>query len=269
VSSRARILTLMQQLGIEPKKSLGQNFLISEHVIEKIIDAVKSLEPKSIIEIGPGLGSLTVGLMNLKKPLLLMELDSVLVKYWLQEGCSVIEGDALQIDWQKNSSMNDVLVSNLPYQISASIVVDRSIDEHQLAAMVLMFQKEVAQRIRAGKDQENYGFLSVIAQTFWQIETVLEAGTQDFFPAPKVASRVLLFKKRNSRVINKKQFLKFTKSCFLHPRKYMASNLVEGISQPREKILEAFVQAKISEKTRAQQLSVEQFLDLYSLLGYR
>lgn len=259
----------MSLLGAEPKKSLGQNFLVSDHVIQKITDQVVTLKPDHLIEIGPGMGALTEVLKTHFSKYSLIELDSKFAEFWRQQNMAVIEKDALQIDWnQFNTDPKVVLVSNLPYQISSTLVIDRSIDLHPLSAMILMFQKEVAQRIKAQHKSENYGILSVIAQEFWKVDNLLEAGPKDFLPPPKVASRVLVFQQKPSRIRHKKQFLKFVKACFLHRRKLMLSNLKEGLALSEEKLQNAFTELGVNLKARAQELNIQQFVDLYQKLGY-
>ena len=141
----------MQSLGIEPKRSLGQNFLISERVVAKIIETVERLGKArpALIEVGPGLGSLTESLLTLEKPLTLLELDKSLARFWRERGGDVMEGDALKLDWRTlNLPQGTLFVSNLPYQISSSLVVERSVEPAGIEVMILMFQKEVAQRTR-------------------------------------------------------------------------------------------------------------------------
>jgi 16S rRNA (adenine1518-N6/adenine1519-N6)-dimethyltransferase len=272
LSPREMILALMKELGIEPKKSLGQNFLISNHVINKITSSVGDLQPASIIEIGPGLGALTRGLRPLvnEKDLLLLELDREFAKYWQEQGLTVTEIDALHWDWENHQMPRPTaLVSNLPYQISSTLVIDRSLDQ-SVDMMVLMFQKEVAQRMKAKFGTKAYGMLSVVAQTFWNIDLLLEASSGDFLPPPKVASRVLVFKRKNPvPVVEFVQFFKFIKACFLHPRKLMVSNLNEGLSLKKEVSIQALGEMKFHEKIRAQELNPKQFLDLYFKLGYK
>ncbi len=263
-----KLKSTMLELGIEPKKSLGQNFLISDHVIEKIIQKVKSIDADLLLEIGPGLGALTHHLQGHFQQFWLIELDKIFVTYWQQKGLRVFESDALQWNWREIPKNQKVtLVSNLPYQISSSLVIDRSLDPLPLQLMVLMFQKEVAQRIKAVFNSENYGILSVIAQEFWSIENLLEAGPGDFLPPPKVASRVLVFTPRKSEIEDRNRYLKFIKACFLHRRKLMASNLKEGYSSKADKIEEAFIKLKLNPKVRAQELKLKQFVDLYHELG--
>jgi 16S rRNA (adenine1518-N6/adenine1519-N6)-dimethyltransferase len=259
----------MSLLGIEPKKSLGQNFLISDHVIQKICGAVEDLKPDILFEIGPGLGALTSPLKEKFKNYQLIELDRKFAEFWRQEGMPVIEEDALRIRWdQLPTTGNRVLVSNLPYQISSSLVIDRTLDEVPFDGMVLMFQKEVAQRIRARFRTADYGLLSVIAQMGWEIETLLEASSRDFLPPPKVASRVLVFRKKNASIKNKRKFLSFVKGAFAHRRKLLLNNLVGAIGGDIHQHKMAFETLKIGLKVRAEELSLQQMIDLFKELGY-
>ena len=266
LTARQRLQARQDELGGTAKKSLGQNFLISDSVIDKILAAVARRNAASILEIGPGMGALTDGLRLLKVPLTLIELDRNFVGYWQAQGMNVIEADALQWNWELGEFARPcVLVSNLPYQISSSLVVDRSLDEKPLDGMILMFQKEVAQRMKATSQQGPYGFLSVLAQTFWKIDLLLEASSGDFLPAPKVASRVLVFEPKPSPVKDRRRYLKFLKACFLHPRKYLLSNLAHGMNTPKEQVKAHFDKMGLSSQVRAGELTIEKFLELFHL----
>jgi len=265
----------LEQLKHLPQKSLGQNFLINEQHIQKIIDKALVQNPQKIIEIGPGLGALTDELLlhtdSRSISLCIIELDVNLYQYWKEkilgyENIEIYNQDALKFDWSKIISDNSVLVSNLPYQISSSIVIDRSMDLVPLNNMVLMFQKEVAERMLAKVTDSSYGFLSVIVQSFWKVTKVLDAGPKDFFPAPKIASRVLHFEK-SEQIKSKLKFLKFLKACFYQPRKFMISNLESQYNIAKSKGLEIFKKIDISEKIRAEQLTVEQFHELFKLIN--
>lgn len=261
-----RTKDLLEKLGAGPKKALGQNFLVSDTVVDRIIEAAKHFKPQTLIEIGPGLGALTFDLKQITGDYTLIELDRVFADFWRQEGLSVVEADALQLDWtQIAAKPGTVLVSNLPYQISSSIVIDRTIGPDTIDAMVLMFQKEVAQRIKAKAKTDHYGLLSVIAQVYWQVETVCDAGPRDFFPPPKIISRVLSFKRKKQELPAREKFLNFVKLAFQHRRKLMASNL-QGLNkgQAVKKWLE---QNGFSEKARAEELSPEQFVELFNFMG--
>lgn len=248
----------MLELNHTAKKALGQNFLVSDHVIEKILDAAQSVKAHSMIEVGPGLGAITDLLLELKMKYQAIELDFTLYNYWKNQNLDVIQADALQTDWSQFDA--DLLVSNLPYQISSSIVIEKSIQPYQLKWMVLMFQKEVAQRIRALAQSDAYGMLSVIAQEFWTIETVCEAGPRDFSPPPKIASRVLKFTRKDSEIKFPKSYLSFVKQCFQQRRRILKSNLPAKHS---ESLLQWLSDNKLSDKVRAEELSPQQLKKLY------
>lgn len=271
--ARERLLETLQELGIMAKRSLGQNFLVSDVVISRIIEKVTSLAPDELIEVGPGPGALTYFLRQMQKPLTVIELDRVIAEYWKNQGLNVIEDDALKLDWSSfyTPGKRLVFVSNLPYQISSSIVIERSLESEGAEAMVLMFQKEVAQRIRASAKTEAYGLLSVIAQTFWKTEVVSEAGPRDFDPPPRVASRVLAFQRVPCDIANREDFLKFTKAAFAQRRKLLKKNLSDIVH--RKKLTEMDLigwlkEMGLPETARAEELSPSQFQVLYKKFGF-
>lgn len=266
-----RLQQRLEELGHSAKKSLGQNFLVSDHVIKKIIQKVETLSAEKIIEIGPGLGALTEELLKLNVPLTLIEMDHHLAEYWKQRGCDLVEGDALQISWKNWLQPSVCLVSNLPYQISSSLVIDRSIDSPTLGGMILMFQKEVAQRIQATARRDDYGLLSVVAQSFWKIELVSEAGPRDFFPPPKVASRVLCFRPLDSGISERKLFLTLVKESFKQRRKLLKSNLksfLASLKVPENDFLDWLGQHGLKETARAEELSPDLFRKLYGYIDH-
>lgn len=270
--SRERLEQTLQELGILAKKSLGQNFLVSDLVIERIINQVKEFKPEVLVEVGPGPGALTYFLRQMEVPLTLIELDRVIAAYWREQNIPVIEEDALRLNWsQFYSDKKVVFVSNLPYQISSSIVIDRSLEDKGVEHMVLMFQKEVAQRIRAPAQSEHYGLLSVIAQTFWKTWMVTEAGPRDFSPPPRVASRVLGFSRIESEVKNRQAFLTFVKAAFAQRRKLLKKNLSGLLSQKKlteEQLVGWITEMGFKETARAEELSPAQFVRLYKNFGF-
>ena len=275
---KEKLLARLEEMGSDgPKRSLGQNFLISEIVVERIIKAVQRYIEGEIVEIGPGLGSLTDELIELTKPLTLIELDKKFVEYWRARSeaetaikINVVEGDALRIDWPSVLPPGKaILVSNLPYQISSSLLIDRSLEPFQFSAMILMFQKEVAQRITAESRNKDYGLLTVIAQNFWRIDLLCECAPRDYYPAPNVASRVLIFKIRTDGlpISQRPEFLKFVKAGFSHRRKHLFSNLkgqyFSSRNLPADRLVEAFEKTETSPKARAEELTPEKFKDLF------
>ena len=256
-----KVKELLKTLGICPQKSLGQNFLVNDSIVLKIMEKAQQLKPSFYIEIGPGLGALTQFL----KPqnTLLIEKDKTFSSYWEQKGFLVLKKDALKVNFTSlEVKPNSLLLSNLPYIISSRLLIKTCLEyESPFESMILMFQKEVAQKITSSKSNKNYGILSVIAQTFWCIESFLELYPKDFYPAPKVASQVLRFKKRPSpfKTLEKnKKFLKFVKQSFSHRRKYLKNNL-----NLKKAHMDAFEKLRISFQARAQDLSPQDFVDLF------
>jgi len=251
-------------LGASPKRALGQNFLVSEHVIEKILTQARSFQAEYIIEVGPGLGALTESLLKMTPNLHVIELDSAFAANWREQGLNVTEQDALHVDWSKLlQNKKTLFVSNLPYQISSSIVIERCLGPDCIYAMILMFQKEVAQRIMASPKTSEYGLLSVIAQASWNVRTLLEAGTKDFYPSPKVASRVLVFERKEID-FDPNVLLKVVKAAFAQRRKMLTKNLLALNSQVDwEKVLIAL---GLNPKARAEELAPKDYIALVGAL---
>ena len=280
LSRRERILERLRELGAEPKRSLGQNFLISDFVVEKILAAARAHPMSQIIEVGPGLGALTEDLLSIGESITLLELDRKFVEYWKTRSASsqqpirVIEGDALQMDWASLSLPPDTLfVSNLPYQISSSLVIERCLEPAGITRMILMFQKEVAQRLAAKPRTPEYGLLTVMAQTFWDLSTVVEAGPQSFYPPPNVSSRVVMFRLRAGVEISREShvgFLRFVKAAFSHRRKLMAKNLLGSFyssvahhDQAAQHLEAVFQTQGLLPTARAEELDPKAFVRLY------
>lgn len=271
MSLKQEIQTRLKSLGAEPKRALGQNFLIDQNVVDMILARVNRFKPVALLEVGPGLGALTSSLIKLEAPLSLIELDSQFSQLWKDKGLPVVEADALKLDWQGlGLAQGTVLVSNLPYQISSSLVIERSLGPECITGMVLMFQKEVAQRIVASPRSKDYGLLSVIAQLYWQIHKVCEAGPRCFWPAPKVASRVLGFERReHGPGVPNKELLRFVKAAFSHRRKVLWKNLAGECGHfgvDKDLALQAGQDLNLGGQVRAEELAPEQFVQLYEAL---
>ncbi len=260
----------LHELGITPKKSLGQNFLISDRAVGLINEAAANLSPCQIVEVGPGLGALTDPLREGPWPFQAIELDRSLAAFWRAQGVGIIEDDALKVKWEKLSlPAGTVLVSNLPYQISTHIVVDRCLGPNEITGMVLMFQKEVAERFLALPRSKDYGLLSVMAQTFWQIEKLCALSPQDFWPAPKVASVVLVFRRQVPSFAQAPGFLRMLKVAFAHRRKFLVKNLQgHGAIRSPEEARELLARLKVKPQARAEELSVSQFQELWQMMSH-
>lgn len=260
--NRERINKRMLEMGVAPKRSLGQNFLVADHVIQKIIHKVAHYKAKQIVEIGPGLGALTESLVKMGQPLTLLELDREFSAYWKRVSkdsphVTLIEGDALDAQWSElAANPGTLLVSNLPYQIGARVVIDLSQGLPNLERMVLMFQKEVAQRLMAEPSTKEYGLLTVVAQAAWKIQFVSDAGPGDFYPPPRVSSRVVSFERRPTVITP--HFVDFVKRAFSQRRKFM----LKSFAAEREKLTALVIELGYSEKVRAEEITIEHFLKL-------
>lgn len=254
----------LEEMGLAPKKAFGQNFLVNEQVIKKIISAVRDRTFSDLIEIGPGLGALTEPLLEAGLHPRLIELDRDLVEYWRARQMDVIDHDAVKLDWSTLGLRSEsLLVSNLPYQISTHLVVDRCFGPVTLKYMVLMFQKEVAQKLCALPRTPEYGLLSVMAQTYFKIQRVTDAAPKDFFPAPKVASRVLSFERKPDSDLPPR-FLTFLKGAFAFRRKFLLKNLKAVVDKASaERLPGLFQSLGLNEKARAEELTVAQFAALF------
>lgn len=262
-----RIKNLLLQMDRGSKKALGQNFLVNSKKIEQIIGAAQALKPQSVVEVGPGLGALTLHLKETFPQIQLLELDDQFADYWEKQGCNVVRGDALQMDWHKLNLKEALLVSNLPYQISSRLVVERSVDLAGLKNMILMFQKEVAQRITAKPSTSEYGLLTVIAQTFWDAQTFADLGPNDFFPPPKVASRVVTFSAKEVPVLEGRRsaFLKFVKLAFSQKRKMLKKSLLTLV--PANKLEAVYAELGIEMNARPENVTVAQYTPLFLKLS--
>ncbi len=213
---------------------------------------------------------LTEGLTEIKD-LILIEKDKVFATFLKQKGFFVLEDDALLVDWQNLINDQTVLVSNLPYQISSRILVDRCLDSKPLNKMVLMFQREVAERILSQTNGPNYGLLSVMSQTHWQIKRLLNAGSKDFYPPPQIGSQVLVFTpSRSFNYKTSKAFLKFLKVGFSQRRKQLKKVLLNYESEVIEKSImtEAFIKnafkvLNIQYTARPEEISPQKWLSTF------
>lgn len=260
LSLKEKLFVKMQELNISPKRSLGQNFLISEYVVEQIFGYIERRNPAFIIEIGPGLGTLTEHLCERPIQRKLIELDRQFAQYWRQRGEDVIEDDALNLNWAGTDwPPNTLILGNLPYQIGSRLVIELSLSNKSIEHLVFMFQREVAERLMAETRTKDYGFLSVIAQTYWTMNKIVDASPEDFYPMPNVSSRVVAFKRRQIDELFDIGYINFIKEAFQFRRKYM----VKSLGSYEAKLRTAMLKLDIKETVRAEELSPEVFQNIY------
>ena len=212
---------------IRAKKSLGQNFLVDRNILEKIVN-VTQIEHKTILEVGPGTGNLTSFILKKKpKKIVVVEKDENLANH-LQETfkdqITIINDDVLEIDENLLFKSKVTVFGNLPYNISTEILskwITNSSEDLWFNNLILMFQKEVADRIIAKFDTSNYGRLSIISNWKLNVEKICDIKPECFSPRPKIDSSLLFFspKKNFFKIKNPKNLEKVTRIFFNHRRK--------------------------------------------------
>lgn len=253
---------------MKAKKSLGQNFLVDNNIINKIVDEVCASEEDLVIEIGPGRGALTSKLKDKKCNLIAYEIDRDL-KVFLDKledsKVRVIYKDFLDsnvMDDIKNINYNKLyLVGNLPYYITTPII-EHVIDEKiNFEKFTIMVQKEVADRFSAKPGNKEYGYITVLLQYYFDIKRVTNVSKYSFNPVPKVESAVLSFtRKENCYKINDEGlFFKLIKDSFRMKRKTLKNNLRD---YDFNKVIEILNKYNLNETVRAEELSLEVFIDI-------
>ena len=210
------------------KKSLGQNFLVDENIIDKIVNS-GSIANKNILEIGPGTGNLTKAILNKNpKKLFVIEKDnelSIKLKENFKDLIMVINNDILKFDEKKLTNEKLIVFGNLPYNISTEIlckwIIGLREDNFWFDELILMFQKEVANRIIAKFNTSDYGRLSILSNWKLNIKKICDIGPNSFFPKPKIDSTLLYFspKKEFYKINEPKNLEKITRIFFNQRRK--------------------------------------------------
>ncbi len=248
-----------------PRKRFGQNFLRDQHVLDRIVNAAELQEGDRILEIGPGAGALTNRLLETGLPVLAVEIDRDLAAT-LQErtnhNLDIVIGDVLRLDWADLLRTPPYkLIANLPYNISSQILF--RVLEHRQAfqRLVLMFQKEVGERLLAEQNSREYGILSVLMQTWFQIDRVVKVPPKAFFPPPKVDSVVLCLTplaEPRVELRDEERFRRLVRGAFAQRRKTLRNSLLGSGWQP-EQVDRAFAETDIDPRRRGETLALEEF----------
>ena len=247
-------------MKIRPKKSLGQNFLIDKNIIKLIINLGGIIEDNILVEVGPGTGNLTeqILLKNPKK-LILIEKDKNLAKHLLEKfdnKIMLINDDILNVEENELSDEKMIIFGNLPYNISTQILA-KWIKHKNLNSIckrfILMFQKEVADRILASTNQKNYGRLSILSSWRLNIEKIKEISPKSFFPSPKVKSTILLIEpKTNFFEIKNPKNLEYITNIFFNQRRKMIKKPLSILFKNKDEISKKL---KLNLNLRPQNLS--------------
>ncbi|HEY0656970.1 MAG TPA: 16S rRNA (adenine(1518)-N(6)/adenine(1519)-N(6))-dimethyltransferase RsmA [Pyrinomonadaceae bacterium] len=272
------------QKPIYAKKSFGQNFLVDRNYIDKIISALNLQTGETIIEIGAGRGALTEKLIESGANVLAIELDRDLIpllqsKFGDYENFRLIESDALEIDFQKavsqeiNNQSPDAysqskLVANLPYNISTAILQKLTEQRETFSEMILMFQREVVERITAKVGNSERGFLTVLTEAYLEAEKLFDVPPNAFRPVPKVWSSVVRLKPKDKvSIVNQRLFRQIVSLAFMQKRKTIFNNLknaeFENISKANLDWLEILKAANVESAKRAESLYLEDWENIY------
>lgn len=262
---------LVKKYNFKFTKSLGQNFLIDDSVPRDIVSGAEVDENDLVIEIGPGVGTLTAQLLNKAKRVVAIELDNDLIPILNQEignnpKFTLIHKDALKVDFNEviGEEKSVKLVANLPYYVTTPIIVKLLKEGYNFKSLTIMIQKEVAERMNAEPGNKDYGSLSLLVQYYCNTKIIRRVPPQCFIPRPKVDSIVIRLDKLSEpkvKVENEKLFFDIIRSSFNMRRKTLW-NGVKNIGLSKDKLELAFNEANIDPKRRGETLTIEEFATL-------
>lgn len=274
---------IINKFKLRAKKQLGQNFLTSETAIDQICDAAELTDTDTVIEIGPGIGALTEKLAQRAKMVYAFEIDESLLPVLADtladyQNVEIINQDILKVDLKEFINEKQItgavkVVANLPYYITTPILLQLLDEEIVFDNLVLMMQKEVAERVTATPGHREYGSLSIGVQSRMDAKISIIIGKKAFFPQPKIDSAVVSLTKMTTnkyQIENFKEFNKFVRSCFAQKRKSLWNNLLNLLGRTdavKERVRGVLAQLDIPENTRAEQLPIEKFKEMFDLLG--
>lgn len=257
---------VLGERGIQLTKSLGQNFLHDAHQLERIVAAAELTKTDKVLEIGPGLGPLTQLLLAQAGEVLAIEKDARLVAVLREKfpSLNLLHDDALEFLRREQKDWSDwKLVANLPYSVASPILVDLALAQKRPERMVVTLQLEVAQRLMANADDDDYGVLTLLVQLDYEPRGWFKIPASCFFPAPDVDSACVALIRRPQPLLegnHRTAFVRIVKRAFSQRRKMMMKLLRS--EWPPEKLERAFAELSISPQERAEKLTLEQFAEL-------
>ncbi|MRX72946.1 16S rRNA (adenine(1518)-N(6)/adenine(1519)-N(6))-dimethyltransferase RsmA [Bacillus lacus] len=279
IATPVRTKEILEKYGFSFKKSLGQNFLIDTNVLNRIVDHAEVGENTGVIEVGPGIGALTEQLAKRAKKVVAFEIDQRLLpilKETLEPypNTKVIHQDVLKADVKEviQTELADceeiMVVANLPYYVTTPIIMKLLEDQLPLKGIVVMLQKEVADRMSAAPSSKDYGSLTIAVQYFTEAKTVMNVPRTVFVPQPNVDSAIIKLMRRSEPAVNivsEDFFFSIVKASFAQRRKTLLNNLVHFLTEGKEKkhlIEQALLSADIDGRRRGESLSIEEFARL-------
>ncbi len=262
---------LLNKYNLISKKSLGQHFLFEKNIILKVIEAADIKKNSHIYEVGPGPGSLTIELAKMKpKSITVIEKDERClkalneIKDLASTQIKIISGNALKFDEISLGKKDMINISNLPYNISSKLLVKWIENKAPFSKYILMFQKEVADRLVSNKNEKTYSRISVLTQWFYEVKILFNVPRTAFIPKPKVNSSVIMLKPRSKPLYpaNIVYLQKVLRICFGYRRKMLKTSLSFLHSKPEE-ILD---KAGVSKNLRPEDLSIKEFCEISNVL---
>ncbi|WP_282628548.1 16S rRNA (adenine(1518)-N(6)/adenine(1519)-N(6))-dimethyltransferase RsmA [Empedobacter sedimenti] len=250
-------------MKVKAKKHLGQHFLNDENIARDIAEGLTWEGYDRVLEIGPGMGVLTKYILQAKKNIEVVEVDTESVEY-LKEyyqpfypGFKIHSEDFLKMDFSSKFDEQIAILGNFPYNISSQIIFKALEERYTVPEVCGMFQKEVAERIASKKGTKDYGILSVLAQAYYHCEYLFTVPEHVFTPPPKVKSGVIIMKRYRTEIegIEQKRFFQVVKAGFGQRRKTLR-NALKSLGIPEDLNDHEFL------NMRAEQLSVEDFIEL-------
>lgn len=281
VSSPRRTTEVMKSHGFTVKKSLGQNFLIDPNILDKIVDAAELSLDQGAMEVGPGIGALTQRLAAVAGKVMAIEIDGRLIPILRETladfpNAHVVQGDILEVDIAElvEQHLNGVrpisVVANLPYYITTPILMRLLESKLPLRHIVIMIQREVAERLNAAPGTKDYGSLSVAVQYYAETKIVTHVPHTVFIPQPHVDSSVIRLTMREKppvEVTEEGHFFRLVRASFAQRRKTLLNNLTsayihKGDTSTKEKLLQALSDCGIDPSRRGETLAIEEFAQL-------
>ena len=281
LSSPKKTIEIIQKYNFDFQKKFGQNFLIDSHVLEKIIDAANITEDDFVLEIGPGIGTMTQYLSEHAREVMAVEIDHNLIPILKEtlagyDNVEVLNEDILKVDIgkiaeKKNQGRPIKVVANLPYYITTPIIMGLFEKNVPMNSLTVMVQKEVAQRMQAGPGTKDYGALSLAVQFYAEPYIVANVPPNCFMPRPKVGSAVIRltrYKDMPVKVKNEQLMFSIIRASFKLRRKTLQNGINNSstLHFSKEQVVDALDKMGLSPKIRGEALSLEQFARLSDLL---
>jgi len=263
--------------GLFPKKRLGQHFLIDRNILNKVIRTAQVGKEDVVVEVGPGLGEMTLALARLANCVIAVEIDPKLIEILKKKltdwpNVEVVKSDILKVDFKsflKKEGRPVKVVANLPYQISTPLLF-RFIEAREVfSTFTLMLQKEVAERLAAHPGRKEYGPLSIFVQVFLDVSVRFFIKPSAFFPPPKVGSAVVQMDWKEKPMVEMQDeawFKKVVKACFGYRRKTLANALRHSELLLPESIESRMEKIGIDPRRRPETLTIEEFVRLADAL---